>query len=247
MAANWQRGVMRLMGVTNHPVEVVAIDDLTPWYRRITFHAPSLVPGLEVFPTLWLRLWVPDSVKGSDTLKQRGYTFVRVDATTRTFQLEFVLHEVSGPAGDWARRASVGDTADVALTPARVQVPEGTTTLVLAGDTTALPAINTWLESVPAELETRVFVEEDHDDRDLLPHVERDRGTWQWVTHEGARGAALARAIGSSVSPAPETYAWAAGEKTLVKNVREVLRDHLSLDRRHQFSQFYWIEGKATI
>ena len=150
------------------------------------------------------------------------------------------------PAGDWARRARVGDRAEVALTPARVDVPDATTTLVLAGDTTAFPAITTWLESVPAEVETRVFVEEDHADRDLLPRVDRARGTWEWVSRDGARGAALARAIRSSVAPHGGMYAWAAGEKTLVKNVREVVRDHLALDRRRQFSQFYWIEGKAT-
>lgn len=246
MAANWQRGMMRLMRIANHPVQVVSVDDLTPWYRRIGFHAPELVPELDVFPTLWLRLWVPNPVKGADALKQRGYTFVRVDAATGTFHLDFVLHEVSGPAGDWARRARVGDRAEVALTPARVDVPDATTTLVLAGDTTAFPAITTWLESVPAEVETRVFVEEDHADRDLLPRVDRARGTWEWVSRDGARGAALARAIRSSVAPHGGMYAWAAGEKTLVKNVREVVRDHLALDRRRQFSQFYWIEGKAT-
>jgi ATP-binding cassette subfamily B protein IrtA len=246
MAANWQRGMMRLMRIANHPVEVVSVEDLTPWYRRIGFYAPGLAPELDVFPTLWLRLWVPNPARGAEALKQRGYTFVRIDAESRTFHLDFVLHEVSGPAGDWARHARVGDRTEVALTPARVDVPDGTNTLVLAGDTTAFPAITTWLESVPPDIETRVFVEDDHVDCDLLPRVTRDRGTWEWVPREGARGAALARAIRASATPRGDMYAWAAGEKTLVKNVRQVIRDHLALDRRHHFSQFYWIEGKAT-
>lgn len=246
MAANWQRGVLRLMGIANHRVEVVAVEDLTPWYRRIVFRAPELTAGLEVFPTLWLRLWVPHPAKGDGFLVQRGYTFVRVDAEAQTFSLDFVLHDVAGPAGDWAKRASVGDTAEVALTPARVNIPDGTTTLVLAGDATALPAINTWLESVPADIETHVFLEDEHADRERLPRVERERGTWEWVAREGDRGSALDLAISAAVAPRRGLYGWAAGEKTLVKNVRRAFREHLRLDRSHHFTQFYWIEGKAT-
>ncbi|MHC9045532.1 siderophore-interacting protein [Microbacterium saperdae] len=246
MAANWQRGMMRLMRIANHPTEVVEVRDFTPWYRRIVFRAPSLTSSLDVFPTLWLRLWVPHPAKGEGFLVQRGYTFVHVDAAAQTFSLDFVLHDVSGPAGDWAKRAAVGDRLEVALTPARIDIPAGTTTLVLAGDATALPAINTWLEAVPAEIETRVFLEEEHPDREGLPRVERERGTWEWVVREGDRGTALARAIRSSVTAQDGLYAWGAGEKTLVKNVRGVLREHLGLDRGHHFTQFYWIEGKAT-
>jgi ATP-binding cassette subfamily B protein IrtA len=246
MAANWQRGMMRLMRIANHPAVVASIEDFTPWYRRIVFTAPDLTRTLDVFPTLWLRLWVPHPAKADGFLVQRGYTFVRVDAEAQTFSLDFVLHDVAGPAGDWAKTATVGTAVEVALTPARIDIPDGTTTLVLAGDATALPAINTWLESVPAEIETRVFLEEGHDDRAALPRVERERGTWEWVAREGDRGAALDRAIRSSLAPADGIYGWGAGEKTLVKNVRGAFREHLGLDRGHHFTQFYWIEGKAT-
>lgn len=246
MAANWQRGMVRLMRIANHPAVVAGVEDFTPWYRRIVFHAPELTGSLDVFPTLWLRLWVPHPAKGDDFLVQRGYTFVRVDAVAQTFSLDFVLHDIAGPAGDWAKAVTVGTAVEVALTPARIDIPDGTTTLVLAGDATALPAINTWLESVPDDVATRVFIEETHGDVDALPRVERAGGTWEWVAREGDRGAALARAIRFSVTPDVGVYGWGAGEKTLVKNVRGAYREHLGLDRGHHFTQFYWIEGKAT-
>lgn len=246
MAVNWQRGVMRLMRIANHPAVVVDIEDFTPWYRRIVFRSPSVAAAVEPFPTLWLRLWAPHPAKGEGFVAQRGYTFVTLDAATGTFSLDFVLHETSGPAGDWAQQVSIGDTVEVALTPARIDVPDGTTTLVLAGDTTALPAINTWLESVPEEIETRVFLEDDHPDADGLPRVQRRNGTWELMPRAGDRGAALAQAIHDGIAPSSGIYAWAAGEKMLIKNVRGVLREHLGLDRAHHFTQFYWIEGKAT-
>ena len=246
MATNWQRGVLRLMGVRNHPVEVVAIDDLTPWYRRLTFSAPTLTASIEAFPTLWLRLWVPNPAKGADAVVQRGYTFVDLDADAGTFRLDFVLHEVPGPAGDWAKSVTLGGRVEAALTPARIDIPEGTTSLVLAGDTTALPAINSWLQAVPSSVSTAVFLEDDHADHEGLPTLLRENGSWEWVAREGPRGAALARAIEARAPQPDGLYAWAAGEKTLVKNVRVALREGRGLDRSRHFTQFYWIEGRAT-
>lgn len=246
MAANWQRGIMRLMRIENHETRVIAVEDFTPWYRRVTFAADTLLEGLETFPTLWLRLWVPNPTKGTGSLVQRGYTFVAVDHESKSFSLDFVLHDVAGPAGDWAKMVAPSDRVEVALTPAKIDIPEGTHTVVLAGDATALPAINSWLESVPESVQTHAFIEEDHADRELLPMVQRERGTWLWVNRDGVRGEALASAIRAAVPEQSGIYVWGAGEKTLVKNVRGVLRDHLRLERGQYFTQFYWIEGKAT-
>lgn len=50
--ANIERSIMRLMRITNHPLEVVSVRDFTPLYRRIRFHSPELVGALDVSPTL---------------------------------------------------------------------------------------------------------------------------------------------------------------------------------------------------
>lgn len=254
--ANWQRGMLRLMRVANHPVTVTQIEDLTPWYRRITFSAPDLVRDLEVFPTLWLRLWVPHPEKPGEVV-QRGYTFTEVRPEAGTFALEFVLHEAAGPAGDWAKNVAIGEVREVALTPREPVLPVGVTSLVLVGDVTALPAINSWLpqwashddDGPQAQPAITVLVEDPHPLADLqqLPraatHAPLD---WHWVSQDGPPGAALAARLTELVQPGEPHYLWGAGEKGLVKAVREVAKGHLNLDRAHQFSQFYWIEGKAT-
>lgn len=243
---NWQRGVMRAMRIVNHPVTVTGVHDCTPWYRRITFVAPELVADLEVFPTLWLRLWVPHPAKGPGQVSQRAYTLLDVDRDAGTFALEFVLHETAGPAGDWAGRARIGEVLEAAVTPARPRLPEGTSQVLLAGDVTALPAINGWLESLPESVPVTVLMEDEHDDVASLPRTRRPGATWQWIAPEAVRGAALARTMTDLTRPEDGRYAWAAGEKTLVKLLRPVLRDHLGLDRAHHLTQFYWMEGKAT-
>ncbi|MDT8913372.1 siderophore-interacting protein [Amycolatopsis sp. PS_44_ISF1] len=244
--ANWQRGVLRLMGVRNHPVEVVSVEDFTPWYRRIVFSSPEFVRALEVVPTLWLRLWVPNPARGEGGVSQRGYTFVDVRPAEGTFALEFVLHDTAGPAGDWARRAEPGERPEAALTPAKISVPAGTTTLLLAGDATALPAITGWLAQVPDELTVRVYLEDGHEDHHALPLGSRAGTEFTWVPPEGGPGAALAAAVIAAESPGPGRYAWAAGERSLVKALRPVLREHLGLDRAHRFTQSYWIAGRAA-
>ncbi|WP_167132111.1 siderophore-interacting protein [Paramicrobacterium chengjingii] len=242
---NWQRGVLRAMNVANHPVSVTKVVEVTPRYRRLRFSSPDLVSELEVFPTAWLRLWVPNPERGEHHLSQRGYTFTGVDVDAGTFDLEFVLHETKGPAGDWARDAVVGDAAEVALTPAKIAIPEGTRELVLAGDVTALPAINSWLTDIDESVQARVFVEDGHDDREQLPIVKRAGDTWEWITPGQTRGEALADALRANVEQSARQYAWAAGERMLVKHVRHVFKEHLGLLRGQRFSQNYWIEGRS--
>lgn len=246
MAVNWQRGVLRMMRVANHRVTVVGVTDFTDWYRRIVFAAPELVGDLDVFPTLWLRLWAPDPRRGDGFVSQRGYTFVDVRPDEGTFALDFVLHEARGPAGDWARTARPGDEVEVALTPARIGLPDGTTTVILAGDATAVPAINSWLRHIPRDVAVHTFIEDPHEDWDDVPLLRRDGGTLRRLPTGEPRGTALAAAITERFRPDTGLYAWTAGEKSLVKTVRPVLREHLALARDRHFTQFYWIHGKPT-
>jgi ATP-binding cassette subfamily B protein IrtA len=242
MAANWQRGVLKAMGVKNHPVEVVEVTDLTPWYRRIRLSAPGFLDDLVVHPTIWLRLWVPSLTR--DKLVQRGYTIVEPDVDEGLFSLDFVLHEPTGAAASWARDAVPGDRAEVAHTPQRLAIDPQTRLLVLAGDTTALPAIATLLESAPVDAVKHVVIQDDHDDHHRLP-LPTDAGTTvSWAAHDPA-GAGVVDALRASLpTDVPrETYVWAAGERKLVKAVREFARGPLGIDRHRQHTQYYWIEG----
>lgn len=239
MVRTWERVALKAFGVATYRAEVESVAELTGWYRRITFSSPEFVERLPVFPTLWLRLWAPRS-DGAAAV-QRGYTLVDVDAGAGRFALDFVLHDAAGPAGDWARAAVVGDAVEVALTPARPKAPSGTELYLLGGDVTALPAINSWLALLPADVAVRVFVEDGHVDRERLPVVSRATAGVEWVTPTDAEGGALCAALRRVETAGRPAYGWAAGEKSLVRSVRAAFRDGLGLGRSEYFAQSYWI------
>lgn len=252
---NWQRGVMRLMRIANHEVAVTKVEDFTDFYRRIHFSGPNLLSDLtEVFPTLWTRLWFPHPEKGEGHVSQRGYTFVDVDVASGSFSLDFVLHgdaanpDGTGPASRWAATATRGTTIEAALTPARIDLPSDTNQILLAGDLTALPAVNSWLQAIPAEVAVTVALEDDHDPRTVnaLPRTEHPNARWEWIRTQGSFGHALASHLRSLDLDPDGLYVWAAGERGLIKQVRSVIKQDLTLKKDHHFSQFYWFEGKPT-
>lgn len=242
MAANWQRGVLKAMGVKNHPVEVVDVTDITPWYRRIRLRAPGFLDGFAAHPTVWLRLWVRSLTR--DKLVQRGYTILEPDPDAAEFSLDFVLHEPSGAAATWAKDARPGTRAEVAFTPQRLAIDPRTRLFVLTGDTTALPAIDTMLRAVPTGAAKHVVIQDDHDDRHLLPLHRDARTTVSWAAPDET-GASVVRGLQASLpADLPEaSFLWAAGERRLVKAVREYARVTLGLDRSRQHTQYYWIKG----
>jgi ATP-binding cassette subfamily B protein IrtA len=247
MAANWQRGVLKAMGVKNHPVEVVDVADLAPWYRRIRLSAPGFLDELAVHPTIWIRLWVPALEK--DKVVQRGYTVVDPDPGAGEFSLDFVLHEPTGPAASWAKNAAVGTTAEIAHTPQKLALDPELQTLVLAGDITALPAIVTLLRAAPSTASKYVVIQDSHDDRDALGIPQDARTTLAW-SDDDPSGAGLVNALQSSVPlegfDPGRAYLWAAGERKLVKAVREHARGQLGLGRHRQHAQNYWIAGHSA-
>lgn len=243
--ANIERSIMRLMRITNHPLEVVSVRDFTPLYRRIRFHSPELVDALDVSPTLWMRLWVPNERTGD--VSQRGYTFVEADAQAGTFDVDFVLHDEPGPAGDWAKQAEPGQRLELALTPANLSIPEDATHWVVVGDLTALPAINSLIEAAPAHVRVSAAIEDAHVDHHArLPVSSHPQLEAAWVVpavrDHGGELAAWMRRL--DVDPAG-LWVWGAGERGLVKAVRSVCKDAWRLDRARYFTQAYWMKGKA--
>jgi NADPH-dependent ferric siderophore reductase len=166
-----------------------------------------------------------------------------------------VLHGVepgaavpAGPASRWASRASAGDRV-VLLGPAvadnraiRFRPPADTDLVVIWADETALPAASAILESLPAGMPARVWLEVHHagDIQDLSTEADAEI-TWL-VRGEGAPSA-LDAVRAAPLPPGGLPYAWIAGESGRVKELRRHLVRERGIDKRRVTFVGYWREG----
>ena len=113
----------------------------------------------------WYARWrdLPEDERGPF----RTYTVRHVRPERREVDVDMVVHEDAGPAGRWAAAAAPGDELILVGPDARSReshigidwAPGTATELLLAGDETAVPAICSILEGLPAGRRARAFVE----------------------------------------------------------------------------------------
>ncbi|MGW0332105.1 siderophore-interacting protein [Streptomyces sp. NPDC003011] len=209
----------------------------------------------------WWQGWreLPDDVRAV----MRSYTLrdLRRDALGHTTEIDvdFVLHGVdpgapvaAGPASRWAARAAAGDKV-LLLGPAvadnraiRFRPPEGTDLVVIWADETAVPAACAIVESLPAGVRARVWLEVPHagDVQDLVTEADTEI---TWLVR-GGRGAtcspmALDPIRDAPLPPAAHPYAWIAGESGCVKELRRHFVRERGFDRRSVTFVGYWRQG----
>ncbi|WP_327238116.1 siderophore-interacting protein [Streptomyces sp. NBC_01317] len=190
----------------------------------------------------------------------RSYTIRSHDPVLGTVCVDFVLHGnggdgggtkggsgagEAGPATRWARSAAPGDVLGMFGPSAyfATPVPLGTTDwMLLAGDETALPAIGTIVEALPAGARAVVFAE-------VVDAAEEQRfGTAGDVTvHWLHRGRApsgpqgpLVRAVRDAVFPEGSVHGWLGGEAGAVRALRRHLVEERGFDRRAVGFTGYW-------
>lgn len=171
----------------------------------------------------------------------RTYTVRRWDAETRELTLDFVIHGDEGLAGPWATRVQPGETV-------RFNGPGGAYTPdtaadwhLLAGDESALPAIATALESLPAGAVAHAFVEVagPEEEQKIDSDVEV-----VWL-HRGERpvGERLVEAVRALRFPEGRVHAFVHGEAACVKELRKLLRVELQIPREDLSISGYWRLG----
>jgi ATP-binding cassette subfamily B protein IrtA len=242
MARGFQNAMLKAFGATEHTMTVVWVHEVTPGFRRIRFHAPTMIDGRETPTASFIRLWAPDP-DGSGKVHQRGYTLIDPDPKTREVTFDFVLHQPAGPAGLWAAAAKPGDTITASYFSytsfeAPDPAPEG---YLLIGDPSAIPAINGILGVLPAETEIIVLLQAITPGDETIP-VKAHRGAnITWIAD--ASPEALLAAM--PVRDWSNWHVWLAGEAKTVKTIRA------GLNTRHGFPladithRAYWMRGKA--
>lgn len=242
MGRGYTGAMMRAYGAGEWVLTVLAIEDVTPHYRRITVHAPGMFDGTPYGAGSYLRLWIPDP-DDPETEFHRAYTMAEFDEATEQIVLEFVLHEPAGPASRWAARARVGD--QIATTrwgaPRFVEPAPAPAGYLLVADIAGLPAVNGILAEIPADTPVDVYLEYSHDDDLDLPVVPAPGLNLTWVRSTGEPAELLSAIAAKDYS---EWFAWVTAESTATKIVRDQLKDW-GFPRSHLKPQGYWTRGKA--
>ncbi|MEP7453621.1 ATP-binding cassette domain-containing protein [Phyllobacterium sp. SB3] len=240
--SSFDRAVMKAFGATDHVMTVVWTHDVTPGFRRIRLHAPTMIDGRSTPTASFLRLWAPDP-DGSGKVHQRGYTLIDPDPKTGEVTLDFVMHHPAGPAASWAAAAKPGDTITASyISYTKFEVPEPDPEgYLLIGDPSAIPAINSILEILPDEAEIVVVIQAVSPGDETIPVTDHPGAHVNWLAPGNPE--ALAAAI--PVRDWSNWHAWLAGESGMVKHIR------LTLNQQHGFPlvdiqhRAYWMRGKA--
>ncbi len=169
-----------------YPVRVRDLRPLTPSFVRVRFHGEELgdlarggpdqrikvvlpLPGSGVseFPSGadWYTAWRLLPTEERNPI--RTYTLRDADPGAQELVVDFVAHGDAGPASRWIASAAVGDEVLVIGPDATSPEPAGgyewrpgaATTLLVAGDETAVPAVASIVESLPPDARGAVFLE----------------------------------------------------------------------------------------
>lgn len=215
-------------------------NDCTDKYVKIFFADPAL----ELTPPYDLDA-LRDQLDPEDLPVTRTYTVRAVDAEAQELTLDFVVHGDKGLAGPWARAARPGDRVALRGAGGGYAPDPAAARHLFVGDDTAVPAIASALEALPADARGLALIEVDGPDDELdLDHPAGVQVRWLHRDGEtpGSRSL-LPDAVRAWDWPDGRVQVFAHGERESMKALRaifaerEVPRSDLSLSG-------YWAYGR---
>lgn len=259
---------------TLREVEVVRVLDVTPGMRRVTLAGdqlgafstgegiarPAFVStGFDDDIALYFSYPGQDDVvlpvQGAATLTaprdprplSRTYTVRRWDPAIGELDVDLVAHGV-GIGTTWAHRARPGDRIHLAGPSSSKSLPEDADWLLLAGDDTTIPAVARLLDELPDDARAQVFLEVAADahrtELRALPHVEVT-----WLVRDGAEAGTttlLVDAVRAADGWAGRPFAWIAGERAAVRDLRRHLVEDRAVPKAGIEFTGYWRRGAVV-
>ena len=223
-------------------VEVKRVERITPRLVRVTFTGPELATFGWNGPAAHIKVIFAGEAPNR---VMRTYTPRRYDREALELDVDFVLHG-AGPASDWASQAAPGQKLRIGGPGRNYVVDAAAQWFLLAGDDTALPAIETVLEVLPATAHARVLVEVvDRAEERVLASSARIEATWLHRGEDASRaGELLERAIRDLNLPAAARI-YVACEAGAMRRIRKHLLTERKVDRNQLTTRGYWKLGST--
>jgi NADPH-dependent ferric siderophore reductase len=260
--------------LTLRQLEVVRVADLTPGMRRITLAGEELgaftsangfvqpafdssgfddsirlafcYPG-DTEPVLPVQKATGLDMPRDRRLLSRAYTVRRWSPETRELDIDVVTHGI-GVGTTWAARARSGDRIHIYGPSTSRALPHDAEWLLVVGDDTAMPAIARLLDGLPDDARAQVFIEVAEDAHRLelrtLPHVEVT-----WLVRDSAEAGTttlLVDAVADTEWWDGRPYAWIAGERSAVRDLRRHLLEDRGMPKDDVESEGYWRRGEVV-
>ncbi|SFE52973.1 NADPH-dependent ferric siderophore reductase, contains FAD-binding and SIP domains [Actinacidiphila alni] len=240
--------------------EVVRTAEPAPRIRRITIGGPDLAGCADgALPAdAWKFLLPPDGrgpvhlpVIGADGMPgyepgavppiMRAFTVRSVDPAANELTVDVLLHGDT-PATVWARHAAPGDLVGLAGPRHEFFASPEAGWHLLAGDESALPAIATIIESLPADTPVVALIEV-RDEADRIDIAAPAGAEVHWLYRGGAPEAGsglLEKAVRGLDRPFADAQVWIGAEAAAVRSVRRHLLDERGLPRPQLQAAAYW-------
>ena len=245
-------------------VNVRRVVRLTPRMTRLTLGGEQMAGFQSPGAAAHIRVFLPDADSGELVLPipgpdgnafpedrprpaSRAYTPRRWRPDDLELDVDFALHD-HGPGAMWAANAQEGDLAVISGHAGGAYAPDPTADWhLIAGDESALPAVGTLLEELPASADAYVFIEvHDAGEEQELTSPADLRVRWLHRGEGETPGRALAAAMRDVELPDGDGRIWAACEASAMREIRRFFIEERGVDRSTLRTQGYWKAGAVN-
>jgi len=236
--------------------EVIRKKQLSPNMLRVTFGGVAMTGFPTDAASANIKLLLPHAEQshasylealngtGPKPIK-RTYTVAHFNADTNELDIDFALHTHAGPATAFALNAKAGDVVGIAGPSQPKLVNKHADWFLIAGDMTAIPAIEANLRYLPDNAQGYVVIElqNENDKRDFKVPVNMQL---QFLLNANPEegNSALADIVMSLTWLSGTPDVWIAGESSGVRSMRTYLAKTKRLDRRCRYTSGYWQIGQ---
>jgi NADPH-dependent ferric siderophore reductase len=242
--------------------EVVSVSRITPRLVSVLVGGDGLNGFRIEAPTSHIKVFLPAAGQIAPVLPEftpdgplwpeegerpsvRTYTPRRFDEASGTLEVQFILHG-AGPASEWAERVSVGDQLAIGGPGGRFSMEPLAERWWIAGDESAIPAVGTLLDALPASVIADVHLEvAGPDDEIELPTVAKAAITWHHRRVAEGWGEELYDTA-NVAGPADGARVWVACEAAAMRRIRRYLMAERQMPVSSLVTRGYWRLGEVN-
>lgn len=226
-------------------LDVLRKEQFTPNMLRITLGGSGLLGFPDEQDGAYVKLRLGESGSDGKPLV-RTYTVRYYRPGAREMDIDFVLHDVEGPAVDWARRCKLGDQIKVGGPGPKKIANPAADWFLFAGDMSALPAIGANLEALPRDARGFALLEIiGEGDKQEIDSPDELQIRWIINPRPDEENTILLDAVKELEWLEGQPYAWVAGEFSQSLAIRAWLKEERGMTRDHMYASSYWQIGQT--